>query len=123
MVRSNTRAVGNQAETLALRYLERRGLRPVERNYCCRLGEIDLVMLDADCLVFVEVRFRSAKRLVSAVHTVDCFKQRRLGRAAELYLARSRVHANRKARFDVVGIDRDENGEMSFEWLRDAFSL
>jgi putative endonuclease len=123
MERVNTRVVGDQAETLALQYLELQGLRPVERNYRCRLGEIDLVMLDADYLVFVEVRYRSGRRLVPAVQTVDYFKQRKLGRAAEMYLARGRAHSDRKARFDVVGIDRDLNGEIRIEWIRDAFSL
>ena len=121
--RTSTRAVGKQAETLALQHLEKRGLRLVERNYRCRLGEIDLIMLDADCLVFVEVRYRSGKRLVPAVQTVDLFKQRKLGRAAEMYLARRQACSGRKARFDVVGIDRDPNGEIRFEWLRNAFSV
>ena len=123
MVRTNTRALGQEAETLAVRYLQERGLRPVERNYRCRLGEIDIIMLDSDCLVFVEVRYRAGRRLVPAVQTVDYFKQRKLGRAAEMYLGTRPALANRRARFDVVGIDRDENGDTDIEWLRNAFSL
>ncbi len=80
-------------------------------------------MLDADCLVFVEVRYRSGRRLVPAVQTVDFLKQRKLGCAAEMYLSRSRGHCDRSARFDVVGIDRDLTGEIRIEWLRNAFSL
>jgi putative endonuclease len=123
VVRTDTRTVGIEAETLALRYLQKRGLDPVERNFRCRLGEIDLVMLDAECLVFVEVRYRSGKRLAPAADTVDFVKQCKLGRAAEIYLTRRPKHADRKARFDVIGIDRDRGGTIRIEWLRDAFSL
>ena len=80
-------------------------------------------MLDAECLVFVEVRFRSGKRFAPAADTIDLFKQRKLGRAAEIYLSKRAEHAGRKARFDVVGIDRNSFGTTSVEWLRDAFSL
>jgi putative endonuclease len=80
-------------------------------------------MLDAECLVFVEVRYRSGKRLAPAADTVDFVKQRKLGRAAEIYLSRRPMHVDRKARFDVVGIDRDRGGATRIEWLRDAFSL
>ena len=77
MVRVDTRAVGERGEQIALRYLEGRGLRTVDRNFRCRLGEIDLIMLDGDCLVFVEVRYRSGKRIAPAVLTVDRFKQQK----------------------------------------------
>ena len=107
----------------ANRYLEKQGLRSVERNFRCRLGEIDLVMLDEECLVFVEVRLRAGKRLVPAALTVDCFKQIKLGRAAEIYLATRHEHVQRSARFDVIGIDQDVNGDLRFEWVRNAFSL
>jgi putative endonuclease len=121
--RTDTRAVGTQAETLALHYLVKQGLRPVERNYQCRLGEIDLIMLDAECLVFVEVRYRAGRRLVPAALTVDRFKQMKLGRTAEMFLAGRSNHEHRPARFDVVGIDRSANGALRYEWLQDAFSL
>jgi putative endonuclease len=93
------------------------------RNYQCRLGEIDLIMRDRDCLVFVEVRFRSAKRFVTSVLTVDERKQQKLARAAELFLSSRPALAGSKTRFDVVGVDRDANGSISVEWLRDAFWL
>jgi Holliday junction resolvase-like predicted endonuclease len=40
-----------------------------------------------------------------------------------VYLSRQPAHADRKARFDVIGIDRDRHGKNRIEWLRDAFSL
>ena len=79
-------------------------------------------MLDGDCLVFVEVRFRSARSLTRAALTVDNHKQRKLALAAELFLASRRAYSGNSARFDVVGIDRDADGHATVEWLRDAFS-
>lgn len=80
-------------------------------------------MQDQDCLVFVEVRFRSTNRFAPAVLTVDERKQQKLARAAEIFLSSRPALAENKVRFDVIGIDRDANGDTSVEWLRDAFWL
>jgi len=123
MVRANTRALGDNAEQFAFGFLKNKGLRPVTRNYRCRHGEVDLIMLDGDCLVFIEVRYRSGRSFAKAVLTVDDHKQRKLARAAEMFLATRRRYSGTSARFDVVGVDRDAEGHTTVEWLRDAFSL
>lgn len=123
MVRADTRALGDHAEQLAFGFLRNQGLRPVTRNYRCRHGEVDLIMLDDDCLVFVEVRYRSGRSFARAVLTVDDHKQRKLVRAAEMFLATRRNFAGNPARFDVIGVDRDGDGRTTVEWLRNAFSL
>lgn len=121
MVRRDTRALGNAAEQLACRYLEARGLRPVERNYRCRHGEIDLIMLDGNCLVFVEVRYRSAGAFATAAVSVDRRKQDKLARTAEMFLATHGGFASYSARFDVIGVDARAGGCQSVEWIADAF--
>ncbi len=78
-------------------------------------------MLDGDCLVFVEVRYRGAGSRVSACHTVDRRKQRRILAAAAKYIARHPEHYDRVCRFDVVGVDRTMAGTLRLAWLRDAF--
>ncbi|MDH3952829.1 MAG: YraN family protein, partial [Gammaproteobacteria bacterium] len=105
MVRRDTRALGSATEQLACRYLTNRGLEQVERNYRCRHGEIDLVMLDHDCLVFVEVRYRSATAFSSAALTVDRRKQSKLVRTAEMFLATRPGFVAHPTRFDVIGVD------------------
>ena len=110
---------GPGAETLALRHLEQAGLRLVERNYRCRGGEIDLVMLDGESLAFVEVRYRSSTRFGRAEETVTTTKQGRLVTAASHYLQRHAV--TRPARFDVVAIHPASGGKHAVEWIRDAF--
>ena len=121
MVRTTTRAVGARAEQLACEFLTGQGLTPITRNFRCRLGEIDLVMRHGTCLVFVEVRFRSGRRLTGAGMTVDIHKQRKLIRTAALFLARHPTLASVPARFDVIAIDADERGQQTLDWIRDAF--
>jgi putative endonuclease len=121
VVRANTRVVGADAEILAYRYLKQQGLTPVRRNFHCRLGELDLIMRDDQCLVIVEVRFRSSTSFVAAELTIDLRKQRKIIRTTALFLAWNERFANMPVRFDVVGIDADASGESTIKWIRDAF--
>ena len=119
MGREPTGAVGERAEQLAFRYLVARGLRPVARNFRCRGGEIDLVLLDGQCLIFVEVRYRRSAKFADPGTTVDRHKQRKIIRTAALFAARHRGHANRVMRFDVVAIEGED--PPAIRWIRDAF--
>ncbi len=79
-------------------------------------------MLDQDCLVFVEVRYRSRGALASAAATVDSRKQDKLIRTAEMFLATRPRLSTYTARFDVVGVDGRGEGGRTVEWIRDAFN-
>lgn len=112
--RATKRQQGQHAEDLARQFLERQGLRLLTRNFRCRLGEVDLIMQEGDCLVFVEVRYRSHTRFGGPLASVDYRKQRRLIAAALYYLRDKPPHP---ARFDVVGIDQQHQ----IEWITHAF--
>jgi putative endonuclease len=112
---------GDAAEAQALAYLQRQGLRLVERNYRValgphqRAGEVDLILRDRDgTLVFVEVRQRSGPSHGGAAGSVTFTKQRRILLAARHYL--QRFAAPPPCRFDVLAI---EDGRL--QWLRAAF--
>jgi putative endonuclease len=119
--RIDRRALGERGEALARAYLEEAGLRVVTRNFRSRFGEIDLVMLDRDVLVYVEVRYRGGGSRLNALATVHAGKQRRLMRAAEYFILRRPQWRAATMRFDVVAIDGARDGAVSIEWLRDAF--
>jgi putative endonuclease len=121
MARPTTGPLGRSAEERAWRYLCAHGLQPVARNFRTRGGEIDLVMVDGDCLTFIEVRARGTGSFVDACLTVDRRKQAKLVRTAGLFLARYPLFRNHPCRFDVVGVRHDTDGNMVFDWLRDAF--
>ena len=110
---------GDAGESEALAYLQSRGLRAVARNVRFKVGELDLVMLDGEVLVFVEVRRRGRADFGDALDSVDPRKARKLAMAAQLYLQRHPRDATREARFDVVAFD----GDAGPRWVRGAFTL
>lgn len=114
------RARGTDAEDQACRFLRRQGLRLIARNYHCRQGEIDLIMQDADNLVFVEVRYRRQSRYGSGLESVDRRKQQRIAHCAAHYLHRHPRAAELAARFDVVALTPGAD-EPRIEWIRNAF--
>lgn len=119
LVNSRT-AQGTAAEALACRYLEAQGLVLEARNFRCREGELDLIMRAGEQLVFVEVRSRCHRRYGTPAESVTPAKQRRLLRAAAIYLQQRRIEP--PCRFDVVAILRPAD-EPHIEWIRDAFQL
>lgn len=104
--------------------MKSQGLTLVEKNFNCRHGEIDIVMLDKKMLVFVEVRFRKNDNFGGGLQSITPAKQQKLRRTAELYLQQNPQHKN--ARIDVVSMSKNNqtNGskqEYIFEWIRNAF--
>jgi putative endonuclease len=99
------------------------GLRLLARNYRCRGGELDLVLLEGSTLVFVEVRVRSNLRFAGAAASVDWRKQRRLRHAALLYLQREWRGGTPPCRFDlVVWEPAPDSGKLRPRWIRSAFA-
>jgi len=108
---------GFAAERRALDYLLSQGLRPIARNFRVRVGELDLIMGDADELVFVEVRRRASAGFGGAAASVTAAKRARVRRAAQAFLAATFGSRRWPAlRFDVVAIDGER-----IEWIRAAF--
>jgi len=114
------RAIGDGFEARALALLQRAGLALLERNYITRYGEIDLVMRDGDCVVFVEVRYRGSAVQGGAAASIGVAKRGRLGRAAALYLQAHPALADRPCRFDVVAFDGAAMSAPA-QWLQHAF--
>ena len=110
------KANGKLAETLGADYLRRRGLRLIERNYSCRLGEIDLILADGPALVFVEVRLRRNLEFGGAAASITAAKRQRILRAARHYLS---GRPERPCRFDVILLDALDPDRI--EWIKDAF--
>lgn len=112
--RTHAQVMGGAAEDEAARFLERHGLAIVARNYRTRLGEIDIVAMDGEVMVFVEVRMRSSRGCGGARESVTVAKQRRIGAAAARFLQDYRRPP--PCRFDVVLLQ-----EGPPQWLQAAF--
>ncbi|WP_241687897.1 YraN family protein [Janthinobacterium sp. 17J80-10] len=104
---------GQAGEDAALAHLSRQGLTLVTRNFRCKAGEIDLIMREQDCLVFIEVRQRASRDFGGAAASVTPAKQRRLLRATQYFLLRYKTLP--PCRIDVVAID---GGNLT--WLKNA---
>jgi putative endonuclease len=141
----DARDIGSQWEDAALAWLQVAGLCLVARNFHCRLGEIDLIMLDGgkldrsrldggrldrsgpdaggddgEGIVFVEVRYRNANARGDGTTSVGAAKRGKLVRAAQVWLQQNPRHASQPCRFDVIGC----SGTLArphFEWTRNAF--
>ncbi len=124
MGNTNRQQRGQQAETVALTYLQQQGLRLITRNYRCRRGEIDLIMQHHDSIVFIEVRYRRNRDFGGADSSVDRRKQDKLIMSALHYLQRDRQAAKRPARFDVIAIHADRDAATqadNIQWIQNAF--
>lgn len=109
---------GALAEQWAADFLQRHGLQLLAQNYRCRAGEIDLIMRDAEVLVFVEVRLRSNPNFGGAAASIDSHKQQRIIRTAQHYL--TTLPRMPPCRFDAVLLE-DAHGKAA-RWLKNAFA-
>ncbi len=97
--------VGKLGEKLATKYLKAKGYKLFARNWKCRVGEIDLILIDNNELVFVEVKARiyslTAEKYL--LDNIDRRKKLKLATLANIYLKQKRI-TDRKHRFDVLGV-------------------
>ncbi|MBF0135061.1 MAG: YraN family protein [Magnetococcus sp. DMHC-1] len=114
------KAFGRFAEDLAAGHLSRTGYRILERNVRFRRGELDIVALQGDTLVFCEVKARRTDTYGSPAEAIDFRKQRRLTLLATLYLQAHPEYSNHFCRFDAVLITRQGPG-WKVEVLQNAF--
>ena len=84
------RQFGDAGEELALEYFLKRGFTLIDRNWNCRLGELDLILHKGETLHFVEVKTRHTLTYGYPEESITGKKLRHLARAIELYLEKSR---------------------------------
>lgn len=96
--------LGKKGEELAVKYLKKQGYKIVTLNYQTKLGEIDIIALDKNTLVFIEVKSRTSQKYGLPLEAIDKKKQKQIQRVAELYLKQKNLgHLN--CRFDIVSIE------------------
>ncbi len=113
--------VGQRGEELAVKHLQRKGYKIIERNFRTRLGEIDIIAKHKGVLVFVEVKARRTQRFGHAKLAVTAAKQRKISMAALTYL-KTHYKTQPRARFDVVTI-QPADGHPRIEVIANAFEL
>jgi putative endonuclease len=109
--------LGREGEQVAVEYLERAGLRVLDRNWRCADGEIDIVAAERQVMVVCEVKTRSSTRFGTPLEAITRHKQIRLRRLAARWLVAHGVLFD-EIRIDVIGLIRNKAGLYEIEHVR-----
>ena len=104
----NKRKTGTIYERQVEQFLRDKGYRILEHNFNCRSGEIDLIALDGNVLVFAEVKYRKNHRMGYPEEAVSALKRSRICRSADYYRLKRRIPESRPCRFDVIAVEGNE---------------
>jgi len=113
--------LGKKGEEIAIRFLKKNGYKIIERNYVCKVGEMDIIAREKDTLVFIEVKTRTSTAFGPPQLAVNSTKQMQLSKVA-LYFLKEKCLEDIKARFDVVAIVVRPKEE-EIELIKNAFDL
>lgn len=111
----NTRRVGALGEDIAVKYLVKHGFKILARNFTCHFGEVDIVAMEKDTVVFVEVKWRKDESFGKPREAVNWRKQQTIIKCANYWLYKNEK-VGLPVRFDVMEIMGSE-----LVFLRDAF--
>ena len=113
--------LGRWGEERCLKFLKRKGLKTLTRNFSCKTGEIDLIMVAPDrTIVFVEVRTRANEAFEPTESTITPAKKRRLVKTARYFLTTNDI-IDRPFRFDIVTIILGQKGRPLIRYYKNAF--
>lgn len=101
----STKLTGNIGEDRACEYLAKKKYTILERNFRQRFGEIDIIALDKEVLVFVEVKTLPGGNIEILEKELNRTKQKKIIKTAKSYLQKNRQYSERLIRFDVLAID------------------
>lgn len=112
----NKRVLGANYEQNACDYLTDNNIQILDRNFRCRIGEVDIIGRDEDALIFFEVKYRKNLSTGYPSEAVDYRKQRKISKVADYYRYAKKIPDNMNIRFDVISIVGDE-----INWYKNAF--
>ena len=128
------RRIGNEGEDLACKFLISNGYTVIERNFSCKIGEIDIIAIKDKTLAFIEVKSRKSISCGLPCQAVNRGKQLRIKRSAEYYIlscgfrggglgagTADEIYRNYNISFDIIEILRYE-GETYLRHLVNAFN-
>ena len=114
--KKTTVETGKQYEEIAYQYLEKAGMKLLEKNFRSRQGEVDLIGLHKGCLVFVEVKYRKTIRSGMPEEAVGDAKQKKICRTSDYFRMKHPELFKFQVRFDVLALCGEE-----IRWHQNAF--
>lgn len=115
----NKTEIGNLGESIVCDYLIDRGLHIMERNYRCKLGEVDIIAAEGDTICFVEVKLRKSQAYGRPFEAVNRSKQNKIIRTALQYIVNNRK-SDYMCRFDIAEVN-NINGKYEVNYIENAF--
>lgn len=100
----NKKIVGDLGEKIATNFMLKSGYKIIDKNFKCKIGEIDIIALDKNNIVFVEVKTRTSTKYGIPSDAVNLFKQNKIINVAKFYLSLNNKFINLSARFDVIEV-------------------
>ena len=106
-MKNHTSQLGKDGEKNAVETLTAAGMKIIDQNFCCKEGEIDIIALDGETVVFTEVKAWSAYGFENLSYSIGPKKQRRIVETAKYFLSIHRQYNGRAVRFDVVFVGKE----------------
>ena len=118
---ANQKLLGRWGEKRSEKFLKNKGLKVLARNYSCKTGEIDLIMVNNNGgIVFVEVKTRADESYTDVENAITDDKQKKMFRSSRYFLASHNIQ-NRPYHFDVVSIVLGQKGPIQIRHYENAF--
>ena len=118
---ADRQALGKWGERRCEKFLRKKGLKTLTRNFSCKVGEIDLIMVDSDrSIVFVEVKTRTNEEFAPTESVVTTPKMEKMTKTARYFISSNKIE-NRPYRFDVVTVTLGQRGPAEIRHYKSAF--
>lgn len=82
----NTRVIGSVKEDLSILYLQSNGFEIIERNFKCKIGEIDIIAKKDNIIRFIEVKYRKNTMVGGAYYAINKTKLQKISKIANYYI-------------------------------------
>lgn len=118
------KVIGDLGEEFAKEYLIKNNYTIIERNFRCRLGEIDIIARNENYFCFIEVKTRHGIYYGTPAQAVNYIKQRKIIVCAQFYILKMKLNDKLNYRFDIVEIVLNKSNSIKdIRLLKDAFQL
>lgn len=119
----HNKSIGSYGEDLAVNYIKNLGYIILQKNFKCKIGEIDIVAKDSEYIVFAEVKTRYNNKYGMPCEAVTPYKQNKIFKTAQFYIMINNINSF-KFRFDVIEVLLDyNNAENHIRLIKNAFML
>lgn len=114
--------IGYYGESLSIAYLKENNYIILEKNFLCKLGEIDVIAKKGDIISFIEIKTRYSDKYGKPMEAVNFYKKKKIINASRFYIQKNRLD-NFFIRFDVLEIYLSYNKKFKINFIEDAFRI